>query len=220
MAQQRKVNWFAIWISVGVVVALVVVAFFVILANNQSTAPGEAPQASNINAETGAIHAGGDGDDVLATYLDFMCPACNQFEQRYGETISGLVDDGAITLDIHPVSILDRFSQGTEYSTRSANAMYCVAVADEAASVPFMEAMYANQPEEGSTGLTDEQILSIAADVGVTGIDSCVNDGKYAKFVAAMTEKSGIQGTPTVRLNGEDIQLTGDPQKDIVDALQ
>ncbi|MEU1971707.1 thioredoxin domain-containing protein [Microbacterium sp. NPDC019599] len=225
MAQQRKVNWFAIWISVGVVVALVVVAGLVIWMNSAASGPGEAPEASNINADTGAIMVG-DGPDQLDTYIDFMCPVCNQFEQLYGETIEGLVDDGSITLNIHPISILDRASQGTEFSTRAANAMYCVAVADADASLPFLQAMYENQPEEGSTGLTDEQILDIASGVGVTGIDDCVNDGRYSKYVTAMTDETPVKpgaggiGTPTVLLNDEFVELTGDPQADIVDALQ
>ena len=224
MAQQRKVNWFAIWISIGVVVALVVVAALVIWMNSSTTTPGEAPQAANIDAETGAI-AVGDGPNQLDTYIDFMCPICNQFEQIYGETIQGLVDDGSVTLNIHPISILDRASQGTEYSTRAANAMYCVAVEDAEASVPFMQAMYENQPAEGTSGLTDDEILAIASGVGVTGIDACVNDGRYAKYVADMTEKTPVKpgaagiGTPTVLLNGEFVDLTGDPQADLVDAL-
>jgi protein-disulfide isomerase len=222
---ERKMNWFAIWISIGVVVALVVVAGMVIWMNSASTAPGEAPQASNIDADTGAI-AVGEGTNQLDTYIDFMCPICNQFEQAYGDTIEGLIDDGSITLNIYPISILDRASQGTEFSTRAANAMYCVAVADAEASLPFMQAMYANQPEEGSTGLTDEQILSIAADAGATGIDDCVNSGQYSSYVTTMTEKTPVKpgasgiGTPTVLLNGEFVTLTGDPQADIVDALQ
>ena len=87
--------------------------------------------------------------------------------------------------------------------------MYCVAAADGTAAVPFMQAMFDNQPEEGSTGLTNDQILSIAELAGVTGIDACVNDGEYSGFVTAMTEKtpvapgaSGI-GTPTIAINGE-----------------
>jgi protein-disulfide isomerase len=222
---ERKMNWFAIWISVGVVVVLLIIAGLVVWGNSQATSPGEAPQASNIDPDTGAI-AVGDGPDQLATYIDFMCPVCGQFEELYGQTIEGLVDDGSITLNIHPISILDRASQGTEYSTRSANAMYCVAVADAEASLPFLQAMYANQPEEGSTGLTDEQMLEIASGVGVTGIDDCVNDGQYSKYVTAMTEETPVQpgaagiGTPTVLLNDEFVELTGDPQADLVDALQ
>lgn len=209
-ATARKTNWFAIWVSVAVVVVLVLVAALVVWMNNSASSPDPVvtPDAAVINSETGAI-AVGDGDQTMDTYIDFMCPVCNQFEQAYGEAIQSLVTDGTITLNIHPISILDRASQGTEYSTRAANAMYCVAAADGTAAVPFMQAMFADQPAEGSSGLTNEQILAIAEGVGVTGIDSCVNDGEYSGYVAAMTEKtpvapgaSGI-GTPTIAINGE-----------------
>ncbi|MFT2633376.1 DsbA family protein, partial [Escherichia coli] len=49
----------------------------------------------------------------MDTYIDFMCPICNSFEQSYGPTLQQLVDDGKITLNIHPISILDAQSQGT-----------------------------------------------------------------------------------------------------------
>jgi protein-disulfide isomerase len=203
-------NWFAIWVSVAVGAVLVLVGALVVWMNNSAAnpEPGPALAAANINSETGAIEVG-DGENTMDTYIDFMCPVCNQFEQVYGEAISGLVADGTITLNIHPISILDRASQGTEYSTRSANAMYCVAAADGTAAVPFMQSMFANQPQEGTEGLTNEQILAIAGDVGVTGIDSCVNDGEYSAFVTSMTAEtpvapgaSGI-GTPTIAINGE-----------------
>lgn len=222
---QRKMNWFAIWISAGVVVALVLVAVLVVTMNNASAGPGTAPEGANINTETGAI-AVGDGPNELATYIDFMCPVCGQFEDLYGPTIEGLVDDGSITLNIHPISILDRASQGTKFSTRAANAMYCVAAADADASLPFMKAMFENQPGEGTSGLTDEQMIAIAAAAGVTGIDSCVNNGDYSKFVTSITESTPVApgaagiGTPTVLLNDEFVQLTGDPVIDIVGALQ
>ena len=211
-AEARKTNWFAIWVSVAVIAVLVVVGGLVVWMNNNASAPAPVvtPDAAVIDADTGAIVVG-DGANTLDTYIDFMCPVCNQFEQVYGEAITGLVEDGTITHNIHPISILDRLSQGTEYSTRAANAMYCVAAADGAAAVPFMQAMFANQPAEGSTGLTNEQILEIASVAGVTGIDACVNDGEYAGFVAAMTEKTPIApgasgiGTPTIAVNGEAI---------------
>lgn len=215
----RKVNWFAIWVSVGVVVALVLVAVLVVTLNNQSSdpQPGQTPSAANIDAETGAILVG-DGEGRLDTYIDFMCPVCNQFEQVYGEEIAGLVDDGTITLGLHPISILDNRSQGTEFSTRSANAMYCVASTDADAVLPFMNAMFANQPSEGTPGLSDDEILQVAESVGVTGIDSCVNDGQYADYVTAITRETPTQpgaqgiGTPTIAVNGEVISNSTLPQ--------
>lgn len=223
-AQGRKVNWFAIWISLATVVALVVVAGVVVWMNSSTDAPGERPEASNIDVETGAISVG-DGPNTIATYIDFMCEICGDFEELYGPTIEELVDDGSATLDIHPISILDRVSQGTEFSTRAANAMYCVAVADAEASLPFMQTMFLNQPGEGSSGLTDAQILEIAAGVGVTGIDDCVNGERYSKYVTEITGITPVQpgaagiGTPTVLLNDEFVQLTGDPEADLVAAL-
>jgi protein-disulfide isomerase len=214
-----KTNWFAIWVSVAVVVVLVLVAALVVWMNNSAANPdpGTAPTAANINSETGAIEVG-DGANTMDTYIDFMCPVCNQFEQVYGDAIMGLVADGTITLGIHPISILDRQSQGTEYSTRAANAMYCVADADGTAAVPFMQAMFENQPQEGTAGLSNEQILAIAGDVGVTGIDACVNDGEFSQYVASMTAQTPVQpgatgvGTPTITINGEVIANSSLPE--------
>ncbi len=206
-AAAGKTNWFAIWVSVAVVAVVAVVIGLVVWMNNAATDPGTAPSGSGIDQSTGAIVVG-TGEQTLDTYVDFMCPICNSFEQTYGPEILDLVNNGTITLNIHPISILDRASQGTAFSTRAANAMYCVAEADPDAAVPFMQAMYAKQPEENSTGLTDAEILDIAKSVGVTGIDSCVTDGTYKSFVTAMTQKTPIQpgstgiGTPTLAING------------------
>jgi len=207
-AAAGKTNWFAIWTSVAVVAVVVVLIVVVMAMNNKATDPGTPPTGAGIDQSTGAVIVG-DGEQTLDTYIDFMCPICNSFEQTYGEEILDLVEAGTITLNIHPIAILDRYSQNTEYSTRAANAMYCVAEADPDAAVPFMQAMFENQPEENSTGLTDEEILAIAEGVGVTGIDSCVTERDYGDFVTAMTENTPIQpgasgiGTPTLAVNGE-----------------
>jgi protein-disulfide isomerase len=209
----RKVNWFAILVSGFVVVLLVAVAWVVIALNNAATDPGASPTAEGIDTATGAIVVG-TGEDRLDTYIDFMCPACNQFEQTYGSEIESMVEDGSLTLGIHPISILDRTSQGSEFSTRSANAAYCVAEADAAAALLFVQAMFAQQPAEGTTGLTNAEILEIASSVGVTGIDTCVNEGTYTGYVQSVTAKTPTQpgaegiGTPTLAVNGEVIANT------------
>ncbi|MBU4464482.1 MAG: DsbA family protein [Actinobacteria bacterium] len=217
----RKVNWFAIWISVAVVVVLVVVGALVVVMNNQSTSAGPAPTGTNINADTGAISVG-TGAKTMDTYVDFMCPICNQFETTFGNTITGLVSDSTITLNVHPIAILDASSQGTAFSSRAASAMYCVAEVAPDKAMAFMQSMYKNQPAENSSGLTDEQIVAIAAGAGVTGADSCITSNKYMKYVQSMTKKTPIQpgqsgiATPTVAINGTTIsnsKLPSDPTK-------
>ena len=217
-AAAGRQNWFAIWVSVAVVAVVAVVVALVVWMNSAATDPGTPPSGSGIDQTTGAVIVG-SGEQTLDTYIDFMCPICNQFESTFGDEILDLVNDGTITLNIHPIAILDSRSQGTKFSTRAANAMYCVAEADPDAAVPFMQAVFKNQPAENSTGLTDDQILEIAKSVGVEGIDSCVTDGTYKKFVTSMTEKTPIApgssgiGTPTVAVNGETIANSTIPAK-------
>ena len=223
-ANAKQTNWFAVWVSVVVVAVLVVVTVLVVWMNNAATDPGEPPQGSGIDQETGAVVVG-DGEQSMDTYIDFMCPICGQFEEAYGDAILELVDDGTITLNIHPISILDRYSQGTDYSTRAANAMYCVAEADPDAAVPFMQAMFAGQPTENTEGLTDEEILAMAEGAGVTGIDTCVTEGEYSDYVTAMTQETPIQpgnsgiATPTIEVNGEVIANSELPEPDNLASL-
>ena len=108
-AAAGKTNWFAIWVSVAVVVVVALVVALVVWMNNAATDPGTPPSGSGINQETGAVVVG-SGSQTLDTYIDFMCPICNQFEETYGDEILDLVNDGTITLNIHPIAILDRYS--------------------------------------------------------------------------------------------------------------
>ncbi|MDR6690131.1 protein-disulfide isomerase [Microbacterium sp. 1154] len=230
MAAARKTtNWFAIGVTAAALVVVLIVGGVVWFANSQATSPGTLPQASAIDTETGAISVG-TGEKTVDTYIDFMCPVCNSFEQAYGPTLQQLVDDSTITLKIHPIAILDRLSQGTQYSTRAANAAYCVAV-DNAANIPaFVKALYAQQPKENTAGLDDATLASIATSAGASdAVSSCITSGTYTKFVTAMTQKTPLQpnatsvATPTIAVNGTVLQnqtdLSGDPQKDIVARL-
>lgn len=227
-AARKSTNWFAIGVTAAAVVVVLIIGGVVWFANSQATSTGTVPQSSAVNGDTGAI-AVGTGSNTVDTYIDFMCPICNSFEQSYGPTLQQLVDDGKITLNIHPISILDAQSQGTQYSTRAANAAYCVAV-DNPANIPaFVKAMYAQQPKEGTAGLDDATLASIAQDAGASdAVTSCITGGTYTKYVTALTKKTPSQtgsgiATPTIAINGKVLvnqtDLTGNPQKDIVGRL-
>ncbi|GAA5147323.1 hypothetical protein GCM10025768_07150 [Microbacterium pseudoresistens] len=206
-AAKGRTNWFAIIVSAAVVVVLLGLGGVVVWLNNAATDPGPAPQAGVVDTDTGAITFG-TGDTTIETYVDFMCPACNAFEQTHGEDLWSLAESNKITLKVTPVAALDRFSQGTAYSTRAGNALYCVAEKDESAIVPFITGLFAQQPEENSTGLDDATLIEIAKGVGVTGIDSCITDRTYGKFMTKTTSllpaspADGQRYTPAVLVDG------------------
>jgi protein-disulfide isomerase len=218
----RKTNWFAVWVSVAAVVVLIAVTGVVIAINNAASGPGAEPKGDIINTETGAVSFG-KGENTIDTYIDFLCPFCHQFEQAEGAQIKELVDAGTATLNVHPVSILDNNSSPAGYSSRAASAFFAVAAADPDNAYAFMQALYSNQPEEGSAGLTDEQIVQVAKDAGVkmtSDLEKAITSNRYQKFALSRQLPSGATGTPTLVVNGETVPVTMDPAKDITAHLK
>ena len=142
---------------------------------------------------------------VLSIYEDFQCPHCRDFEKTFGPTIAKLVDSGAAAVDYYVVSILNRTNDG--YSSRAANAAYCVADENKDAFVRFHSALFAQQPQEGSgSGPNNARLTEIARQAGVTGgVPECISKGTYEKMSKGLAAASNITATPTLRLNGQDI---------------
>ena len=151
----------------------------------------------------------------IVTYIDYQCPFCQEFEKTNEAQMKKWVQAGLVTVEIHPISILDSSSSGTMYSTRAANAAACVANYDPNAFYALNTALYADQPKEGGTGLTDTKLISIAKKAGATSskIPSCITSQKFASWVAAETSAAlkgplpnsnvkSVTGTPTVIVNG------------------
>ncbi|WP_194420123.1 DsbA family protein [Microbacterium abyssi] len=222
-AQARKTNWFAIWISIGVVIALVAVGVLVVWLNQQQGADSAAPGGSIVEEQTGAILIG-DGPDEVEIWFDFYCPHCQDFEDVYGPGIQDLVDDGAITLRLQPVALAGlNAASGTEFSERSGGALYCVADAAPDAAHSFFTQLFAMKPS--GAGLTDDELSALAADVGASDAADCIADGTYRQFAVDQAQQlptdpqSGGAGTPTLVVNGEYVAITGDVDADIVDRL-
>jgi protein-disulfide isomerase len=204
-AAKSNTNWFVIGVSAAVVVVLAVLATVVVLLNNQATDPGTAPTSEIVNQETGAISFG-SGEDEIDTFVDFMCPVCGQFEDAYGEQLQTAAANDEITLNIHPVSILNRLSTTGEFSSLSASSMYCVAEEAPDAALDYFNLLFQNQPAENSAGLSAEDMSALAEQAGAGAAAECIADGTYMKFVDSQTKSQEISGTPTVEVNGTRIE--------------
>src|SRR4051812_34083505 len=182
--KERRSRIIAISLIVVAVVAIVLVVA-IILGNQKPSSSGQS--LGDVANPAGATSTGGlafdedglvgltgdgkadvpDGTTHVEVYSDYMCPNCGQFEKLNSDMLDGMLQDGTIVYDYHLVSILDRLSNGTEFSTRSANAAATVADQDPEHFIAFHEALFAQQPEENSDGLSDDRIASIARDAGV-----------------------------------------------------
>ena len=199
-------------LAIGGLVILALMAA-IVWAVFRASGETEAPAATGFVApgnltSTGAISVGrADAPVTVRIYFDYMCPACGMFESANGEELSRLVDDGTAKLELRPISFLDEQSSGSEYSTRTANAIATVADGAPDKVWAMHSALYANQPKEGGEGLTDDQIADLATSAGVpTPVVDRFTNGKFRPWVASTTQDafaSGVKGTPTVQIQGQ-----------------
>ena len=197
-----------LWTSVVAVAALVIAGMigWAVYAGQRSgdyTAPRGATEAG-----TGIVVGG--GPVTVDVYEDFICPACGQFERTSGATLDQLVTDGKVRVVYHPIAILDRYST-TEYSTRSANASGCAA--DGGKFREYAKVLFERQPPEGGAGLSDDELITIGASVGLDpgGFGSCVRADTYTSWTAHITDAAtqrGVTGTPTVLVAGAPVQAS------------
>ncbi|MGY4859311.1 DsbA family protein [Cryobacterium sp. AP23] len=179
----------------------------------EATAADADPVATDVSALTDTVN--------IAVYLDYLCPYCNQFETANADQLTSWLTAGNITLEVHPISILDNSSNGTKYSTRAANAASCVANYEPDKFLDVNAALFANQPTEGTSGLTDDELVSLVETAGVTdeAVATCITEQEFSSWVGTATDRAlegplpnssleALTGTPTVLVQG--VQYQGD----------
>jgi protein-disulfide isomerase len=165
-------------------------------------------------ANAGILVADQGGPIPVEVYLDFLCPACKQFETNTTSTLNQLVASKKIKLVWHPLSFLNSRSSPPGYSARAASAAGCAADVGMDKMKALGEALFAAQPAEGSAGLSDDQLIDIAGTVGIItpAFAACVRDVRYRDWVnnvdAKATER-GVNQTPTVYVNGKLVPQPG-----------
>ena len=194
--------------AIVVLFAVALVGYIVISHNNKKAATAE----RSIRVTTSKLVTKDGSKDpkaVVSFYEDFLCPACGNFERGFGPTVSKLIDSGAIAADYYMVGLLSR-PQNDDYSSRAANAAYCVADESVDAFRRFHTALYSKEIQPSETGTqfpNDTKLIEIAREAGVVGkVPDCVKAGKYTPMVDGLATAANIHATPTVRINGQDYQ--------------
>ncbi|CAN2193335.1 DsbG Protein-disulfide isomerase [Candidatus Nanopelagicaceae bacterium] len=205
------------WIVIGMVLLVVVtgVVFSLFSQNSKESAslagldgttlkPAitstiDTTNGSPITFDNGAV-------TVIDVWEDPQCPVCKLFEDANGDYIESLIREKKATVRYHVLSFL-----GDE-SVRAANASFCAA--DEGQYLDFHHALYAVQsPLENSGFWSNETLVNIGKKIGITSTTfaDCVTKGSKVEVVKANYDsmnKFGVQGTPTVFINGKKWERT------------
>ncbi len=202
----KRVHWLTRAAASAVVVVLAVAA-------ELNLSPD--PTASAVDAKAIRVTssdlitdpATGQPTVVLSLYEDSLCPYCRRFEHTFGATVDKLIDVGAVAADYYMVAILDR--PGRDYSSRAGAAAYCVADQSIDAFRRFHAALYAHQPPETAASFPDNAaLIDTARQAGAGDAADCINNNTYTAMVAGMADATNVDHTPTVRINGQDYQLS------------
>ncbi|HST65604.1 MAG TPA: thioredoxin domain-containing protein, partial [Mycobacteriales bacterium] len=100
----------------------------------------------------------------------------------------------------------------------AANALYAAAAVSPTAFASLHQTLYAQQPAEGSAGLTEDKLVELAQQAGAGSAADQIRAGTYGDYVARATDQSskdGVTGTPTIKVNG---RAVANPTLDAVKA--
>lgn len=210
-SKQRRRRTLVVSVSALAVLAVVVAILVAVQSGRDTT--GEAATPPDGAVDTYALPMGQTDAPVTVTvYEDFMCPYCGMFEGVSRDALKEYAASGDVQVRYHVVSFLDGQSS-SDYSTRAANALGVVL--DQAGpdvAVKFHDLLYENQPEEGGSGLSDEQLVDFAVEAGAEEADVMgpIESLKFEQWVVNSTGEwsdRGHTGTPTVTVDGETVDF-------------
>lgn len=168
---------------------------------------GSAP--ANVSAD-GSVRIGEpDAAVTVRVVMDLQCPYCKAFEEANGTVLEDAVRDGTAAVEYSVISFLDRAST-TQYSSRAGNAAFCVADSGLDNYQTWLAKMFADQPEEGGSGLPDSELIEIAEATGYADstVADCITDRRYDLYLRMKTDEvlaGGVDGTPAVFVNDEEV---------------
>lgn len=203
MAKQPGKDNFTRNLVIAVVVGVLLIMLVPTLLSRQTDSSASIP--ANVSADRGyGVVFNGEltGVPVIDIYEDFQCPVCAQFERLNGAYIESLIAEKKATVVYHTLSFL-----GPE-SVNAANAAACSA--DEGKFLEYHRLLMMNQKQENSGAWTNGFLATLGQTAGITSqkFSSCINKGDYLGWVsnvAAAGAKANVNSTPTVFVNGKEI---------------
>ncbi|WP_051942719.1 thioredoxin domain-containing protein [Streptacidiphilus rugosus] len=216
-ARRRRIGIAAVAVTVVAVAAGAAVAIGTAGGSGGSTGsaagPLVAPAHTSGTDSTVIVYGNPNAKHTLDVYEDFRCPICDKLEKADGATIQQLADNGTYKINYHLATFLDDNLGGT--GSMDALQVAGAAINESPAKFKaFHDVLYANQPEESTDGFGNlNTLLDLAKKVPGLVTPQFTKDvqnrvyAPWAQKVSAAFNASGVQGTPTLKLDGTQINV-------------
>ncbi|WP_028642924.1 DsbA family protein [Nocardioides sp. URHA0020] len=207
--QERRRRNLMIGGVVGVILAIVLVGFFVQRSLDTSTDVNADPAGSS--SEFGVTIGPDDAPNKVVIYEDFLCPYCGELEKKTRDDLAQLAADGKVQVEYRPFDLLGG-GDPKSYSVRSAGAFSIVLdKATPEIAKKFHDLLYENQPEESGPFPKSSALADLAVEAGAdeSAVRSAIEGDEGTPWVTRATkaaDDAGVRSTPTILLNGEVFQ--------------
>lgn len=202
--QRRRNILSAVGVGVAVIVIIAAGVGINTLRQNKSNEKLESKVAAATSDDYSLVVGKDSAPHKIVVYEDFICPICGILEATAGERLNTLIDDGTVQIDYRPIAFL------STYSDEALNAVFVVR--DQAGvevAKKFHDILFANQPDESASSFPgSDWFVEKAVEAGATeaqvkaGIENGTEAGT-AKAATAASSKAGVDGTPTILLDGK-----------------
>lgn len=201
-------------VLLGALIIVVIIGLIVVSSQQKSEDPTSGPlvypqgtaQTGIVVGKDNKIEAKDATKNLIVVYQDYLCPACQAFEAENSSYLEEQRNSGKVQVEYIPLGYLDRLSNGSNYSSRSANAATCVADLSPDKFIDYSNSLYEKQPQENTTGLTNSQLAQMGKDVGTADIQKCTSENQFRPWVAKITDQAktdNVTVTPTLVVNGK-----------------
>lgn len=200
---------------------------------NEADAPGEPTSSASGTGSTTGTDGGlqvapvdtyglGVGDPnapvKVEIFEDFVCPFCKGFEEASQEKLRQAARDGKAFIVYRPIAFI------TPYSSTSLNAF--AVVQDKAGAqtaLKFHDQLFANQPPEDRDPRIDWLVeQAVAAGAKEADVKAGIENNDFEQWVtngADAASQRGVNSTPTVFVDGEQVEPPSDKMADFVDLV-
>ncbi|TQL69888.1 thioredoxin-like protein [Nocardioides albertanoniae] len=190
-----------------VAVIAIIIALLVVFSLNRSSDSKVDVEASS--SDHGLVVGPDDAKHKVVIYEDFLCPYCGDFEAATRDDLAELAAEGKVQVDYRPFVLLNQAGPYSELAT-SAFAVVQEKSGDKVAK-EFHDLLYENQPAETGPFPKAPELVDLAVEAGAE--ESAVKDGitklagkPWAEAATKAAADDGVQGTPTVILDGKQFQ--------------
>jgi protein-disulfide isomerase len=207
LAQAQKERKMRIMFVAAGVVVLALVAGFTVWGVSVATQGGQVvPPNANSGGNGIAMLSSNPAAPTLDIFADYGCHVCKSAHQTLGAYLDQATESGDLNVVIH----------STSNFAISRHANIAAACADvQGVFAAYQDQLYSLQDSTITNEGLDDNVLrsTIPATIGLTGqaltdFQSCFDSADTGKFVSAQAKyaiEEKVTGTPTFKMNGQDI---------------